>query len=461
MQLNQEFIKKTVPGISFLYAKLPKLFSFAIDSRTLKEGEIFVALKGKQVDGHDFIEEALQKGAGGLFIAQEKKALLDKLDQNLLKTKLIMLSSDPYNALIDLAREWRKQFDYPVIGITGSVGKTSTKEIIHTILEEYKMPHVRSSGNQNTLLGVSLNILRMTSEHKAAILEVGINKRGEMAKIAELVKPTAAVITNVGHCHMEGLGSIIDIASEKRQIFKFFKEDSIGIVNGDNPLLANVAYTHPVIKFGSKTTNQVQARKINLEGNVTKFVLKLYGQKYQITLKKNHSGIVFNTLAATAVAYFLKVPVSTIVQAIEKQVVITGRFVERPLKTGNGFLIDDCYNANPESVKAALLAFEHINTKAQKIAVLGDMLELGVNSPFWHRQIGRFLRKAPSLRKVVLVGSLVQWTKKTIPVGVAVVHVQSWQEAQTYLHQELEKESAVLVKGSLGMKLKNLVNELT
>jgi UDP-N-acetylmuramoyl-tripeptide--D-alanyl-D-alanine ligase len=461
MRLNQEFIQKTIPGISFLYSTFPKNFLFSIDSRTIKEDEIFVALQGSQVDGHEFLKEALEKGASGLFIATEKKATLKNLDQSILKNKCVMVADDPYQSIIGLARAWRANFEYPVIGITGSVGKTSTKEILHTILDEYKMPHVRSQGNQNTLLGASLNILRMTSDHQVAIFEMGINKRGEMAQLADLVRPTTAVITAIGHCHMEGLGSIVDIAAEKRQIFKFFKEDSIGIINGDNPLLANVAYKHPVIKFGSKTTNQVQARKINIEGTITQFVLKLYGQKYNVTLKKNHSGVVFNTLAATAVAYLLNVPIKTILAAIEKPLTINGRFIEKPLKNGKGILIDDCYNANPESVKAALLAFEHISTKAQKIAVIGDMLELGVNSPFWHRQIGRFLRKAPSLRKVVLVGSLVQWTKKTIPVGVTVEHVPTWQEAKEYLQKELVNESAVLVKGSLGMKLKNLVNELT
>ena len=140
---------------------------------------------------------------------------------------------------------------------------------------------------------------------------------------------------------------------------------------------------------------------------------------------------------------------------------LSGRFVERPMKSGKGMIIDDCYNANPESMKAALLAFERIDTTSKKIVVIGDMLELGVNSPFWHRQIGRFLRKAPSLRNVILVGSLVEWTKKTIPVNVKVEHVANWKEAQVVLEKKMDKDSMVLIKGSLGMKLKNLVNELS
>ena len=143
-------------------------------------------------------------------------------------------------------------------------------------------------------------------------------------------------------------------------------------------------------------------------------------------------------------------------------VVIAGRFEQRKLSHVQGFMINDCYNANPESMKAALLAFQRIETKAKKIAVLGDMLELGVNSPFWHRQIGRFLRKVPSLKQVILVGNLVQWTKKTIPAGVPVTIVDSWQEAVKHLREQLaHEESAILVKGSRAMGLNNLVDTFT
>ncbi|MGE4168684.1 MAG: UDP-N-acetylmuramoyl-tripeptide--D-alanyl-D-alanine ligase [Candidatus Babeliales bacterium] len=461
MRLHKDFIQKTISDISFLYENFPQAISFSIDSRSLQSGELFVAIKGNLVDGHDFIEEALQKNAAGILMAHDQKDRLKKIDQALVKNKCIMLVADPRQAVIDMARTWRKQFAYPVIGVTGSVGKTTTKEMIGVLLQEHGMRALISQGNQNTLLGASLNILRMTSDHDIAVFELGIGRRGQMAQLAELVQPTAGVITFIGHSHMEGLGSINDIAIEKRDLFKFFKEDSIGIINGDQPLLAQVAYKHPVIKFGTKTTNQVQARKVNNDSAGVSFILKLYGNKYAIRLEKNHSGAVFNALATAAVGYYLQIPAETIIKAIEKPLVVQGRFVQHPLKFGVGKLIDDSYNANPESMKAALLAFEQIKTKAQKIAVIGDMLELGANSPFWHRQIGRFLRKTPSVRTIILVGSLVEWTKKTLPLGTRVEHVPTWKEAQEKLQEELKKESMVLVKGSLGMQLKNLVDALT
>lgn len=461
MQLTKEFITKAIPDVSFLYETFPKDPSFSIDTRTIKKDGIFIALEGKQTDGHNFIKEAIEKGAGGLIIAQSKKDSLRALNAEQLKKKLVILVPDTFKALIDLATAWRAQFDYQVVGVTGSVGKTSTKEMIANILDLHGIAYLASEGNQNTRYGLALNLLRMRPEHKVAVFELGISRRGEMAKLTTMAQPTIAVVTNVGHCHMEGLGSIIDIAAEKREIFNHFKEDSIGIINGDQSLLAKVAYTHPVIKFGAKTTNQIQARKIYSLDKKTKFILKLYGQKFTVTVQKNHIGAVFNALAAAAVAHLIKIPAKTIVAGLEKPLVVAGRFEERALKVGNGTVINDCYNANPESMKAALTAFDNIETPAQKIAVLGDMLELGVNSPFWHRQLGRFLRKVPSLRRIILVGTQVKWTQKTVPVGIEVELVPSWKEASEKLKEKLTAESMVLVKGSFGTQLTNLVEELT
>jgi UDP-N-acetylmuramoyl-tripeptide--D-alanyl-D-alanine ligase len=282
-----------------------------------------------------------------------------------------------------------------------------------------------------------------------------------MAELAKILRPTTSLITVIGHCHMEGLGSLADIALEKRDVFKYFTEKSIGIINGDQPILAQVSYTHPVIKFGSKTTNQIQARKIRPSSTHVYFVMKIYRQKYQVALSKPHTGIVFNALACTAIAQLLGVPNDIIVKGIQVPLEISGRFETRQLKKFKGVMINDCYNANPESMKTALLAFQNIETSAQKIAVLGDMLELGVNSPFWHRQLGRFLRKVSSLKKVILVGDMVKWTKKTVPVGLTVEMVPDWATAVTALETKLDQESVVLVKGSQGMGLRNLVDSFT
>ncbi|HVX00050.1 MAG TPA: UDP-N-acetylmuramoyl-tripeptide--D-alanyl-D-alanine ligase, partial [Candidatus Babeliaceae bacterium] len=316
-------------------------------------------------------------------------------------------------------------------------------------------------GNHNTALGISLTLLNLNSTYDILIVEMGISKRGEMAYLANLVRPTHALITKIGHSHMEGLGSLDDIAGEKRDIFKYFNEDSIGVINGDITLLSAIAYKHPIVKFGCKTVNQVQARKIQHKGNNTTFTLKLYRDRYNVTLSTNHLGRVENSLAASAIAYILGINNKFIVDGIQSFTFIESRFELKSIKKGKGIVIDDCYNASPESMKAALIAFEKIEAQGPKIAVLGDMLELGVNTPFWHRQLGRLLRKAPSLQRVILVGNHVQWAQKTVPLSISLDFVKNWQEATKNLEQTLEQDSVVLVKGSHGMDLSNLVKQLT
>lgn len=461
MRFDNQFFKAVIPDVQFLGSQMPDISGFNVDSRTIKKGEVFVAIKGVKLDGHDFIAQALAQGASGIMIDKSRQSVLANLDQKTVEATWIVLVSGVAESLIKLATVWRSQFNYPIIGITGSIGKTSTKEIISNILKLNGNNFIASYGNQNTALGISLNILRMRSEHTMAVFEMGVSRRGEMARMAEIVRPTMAIITTIGHSHMEGLGSLQDIATEKRDIFKFFKEDNIGIVNGDLPMLAAISYKHPIVKFGSKTINHVQARKIQTDTVNSQFVLKLYKERYAITLNTNHSGRIYNVLAASTAAYLLGIPHAMIVQGIQLPLEISGRFQESQIPANKGTMINDCYNASPESMKAALLAFEKVATKGQKIAVLGDMLELGVNSPFWHRQLGRILRKVPSLHHVILVGDLVKWTKVTMPVTLSYEHVPTWQAAVTCVEKRLDSETVILVKGSLGMGLSHLVTEFT
>jgi len=458
MRLDKDFLWSVLPDAVVAHGQFPEDFLFCVDTRSLQKGDIFIALKGKQTDGHLFVKDALQKHAGGIFIEKSKQDLLKDLDQDLLKKKLVVLVDNALSALTLLATAWRQRFDYPVVGITGSVGKTSTKEVLARIVAESGKNYLVSRGNQNSVIGLSLNVLRMRPTHEGAIFELGINKRGEMETLVDIAKPTIGLITGVGHTHMAGLGAVADIAAEKRIIFKYFKEENIGVINGDQPMLSSIGYAHPVIRFGCKTTNQIQARKVRINESSIDFVLKIYHKKYSIRMQGTHIGVVFNAIAAACVARLLGIHDDVILKGIQQQIVVPGRFECKKLTTGKGSLIDDCYNASPESVKAALLAFEKIETQAKKILVFGDMLELGVDSAFWHRQIGRFLRKAPSVHTVILVGSLVKWVSKTLPVGIKVELVATWQEAVELLKKLVAQESLLLVKGSTAGYTNGLVH---
>lgn len=461
MRFDEHFLRGALADAVLIDNHFPQETSFAVDTRTLQEGDIFIAIEGAVTDGHCFIEDALKKGAAGMMIALHKQAVLKNIDARLLKNKLIIAVPDTLQSLIRLAMAWRDQYTYPVIGITGSVGKTSTKEMLVNICKAAGLDYLASRGNQNTKIGISLNILRMRKHHKVAIFEMGISKRDEMAELARIARPTSAVITSIAHSHMEGLGSLADIVAEKRTIFKYFNEESIGIVNGDIGILADVAYAHPVIKFGLKTTNQVQARKIVTHDGAISCIFSIYKERYPVTLPYAHIGMITNALAASAVAHLIGIPSTYILKGIQEPLYIPGRFEKRPLSNKNGFIINDAYNANPESMKASLLAFESVKNVGRKIAVIGDMLELGANAPFWHRQIGRFMRKVKSVDHVILVGSLVQWTQKTLPVGIACDIVPDWQAAIEILKPQLDKDVLILVKASNGMKLSNLVDAVT
>lgn len=461
MHFDEKFLQQVSGQAVVAQGKFPDDVRFSIDTRTLQKGDIFIALQGASVDGHEFLSNALAKGAAGIVIAKSKQNRVAELDKGLLAQLLVIVVEEPLQFLLQAAAAWRTQFSYPVVAITGSVGKTSTKQLLSSMLKAAQIEYLASYENQNTLLGVALTILKMRAWQQVAVFEVGISKRGEMAEIAQLLRPTIAIITSVGHSHMEGLGSLVDIASEKRDIFKFFTESNIGIIHGDQPLLAHVSYPHPVIKFGKKTVNQVQARKILIEKQPASFTLKIYKDKYHVMVHHAHEALIFNALAAAAAAHLLSVAHEKIIFAIENFATINGRFEFKKLKENNGLVINDCYNANPESMKASLLAFHRIDTKAQKIAVLGDMLELGLTSPFWHRQLGRFLRKISSVRHVILVGTMIHWTRKMIPVGISVECVPTWKEALTQLNNKLDNDSLVLVKGSHGMQLKYLVEAVS
>jgi|SaaInlStandDraft_3_1057020.scaffolds.fasta_scaffold05777_2 UDP-N-acetylmuramoyl-tripeptide--D-alanyl-D-alanine ligase len=439
-----------------------------IDSRDVQKGHAFLALNGAKNNGHDFLKDVLEKGVDIIFIDESERGCLLKINENREHDFIAIIVQDTYEALISLAKTWRSYFNYPVIGITGSIGKTTTKEMLRSILKEANIPACISYKNQNTIIGLSINMLRMRDEHKVAVFELGVNEKGEMAQLSETLKPTMALITFIAHSHTKGLGEIEEVAREKRMIFKNLKQDDIGFICGDQQFMLDACYNHPVVKFGQRIKNHIQARKVQAAKDedgleVTSFILKMYGQQERVVLKTNHSGAVNNVLGACSLAYFLQVPFKCIVNGVQKFNGFENRFEKRTLKRNKGILISDCYNASPESMRAALLSVHDMQVAGKKIAVLGDMLELGEKETFWHRQIGRLLGKIQSLDSVILVGERAQAIAKTAPINMQLTCVKSWDEAEEQVSKilfETQEHSLVLVKGSLAMQLDKMVTEL-
>ncbi len=458
-ELNQAWLSEAIPGSALVQGIFSLPITCSIDTRNIKQGDFFIALPGSKVDGHEFVADALGKGASGIMLAHDKKELLQTLKSLIKKETIIILVPSPLDALLRLAHAWRNCFNIPIIAITGSVGKTSTKELLAAIMARHGKKYYASQKNQNTAIGVAMNILAMDQSLEGAFFEVGISRRSEMGSITQMLRPTNALITTVGHSHMSGLGGVKDIAAEKRKVFSCFGEHEIGFVHGDIPAIGRVAYHHPIIKFGMKSNNQIQARKIVVGATSINFVLKIYGEKFKVELPTPHTGMIMQALAAAAVATHLGVPPAIILTSLSQLPVVPGRFERRPLTIGSGWMYNDCYNANPESMKAALLAFTKLPTTGKKIAILGDMLDLGETSNFWHRQIGRFLRKT-TIEHLILVGSQVQWLAKTRPPHITCDIVPSWQDVLPVMQPWLDKELLVLIKGSRGMSLDKLVEVL-
>lgn len=483
MKLSKSFLTKALPDATYYYDHVAysavddELWNkidqgsdvnVALDSRAIEAGDLFIALKGAKVDGHDFLTEVLAQGACGALIATDRvTSHLLKIDKALVANKFFIVVENTEAALITMARVRRDELTIPVVGVTGSVGKTTTKEMLRAILHEAGIPAFVSFKNYNTVLGVSYNLLRVPEKAQVAVIEMGINGIGEMQQLVDVVQPSLAVITNVGHAHVGFLGGNLQgVAHEKRVIFSRFKADGVGIVHGDQELLAEVHYNHPVAKFGLKTKNQVQARKVRVELNEhnqphTHFILKWYGEKALVTLKNNHPGGVSNALAAATVAYFLKVPFTAVVRALSNYSSFENRFEPKKLKHNKGHLLSDCYNANPENMKAALVAFSQLRASGPKILVLGEMFELGDRQDYWHRQVSRELAKITDLGVLITVGKRAQLYTKMLPRSIKVHTADDWQQALDAFNQHVDaQEALVLVKGGRSLRLENMIKEV-
>ena len=459
MQIDVHFLLQVLPT-AIIQGNFVTHLHFSIDTRNLQQGDTFIALKGQRVDGHDFIAEAFLRGACGI-IADKKyqKLFINKYEQEL-KQGCIIFVDDTLQALIQLAYAWRSKFAFPIVAITGTVGKTTTKEMMKNVLQETKKRFLVSSGNQNTIIGVSLNILKMRQDHEVGIFELGISEIGAMKKMVELLRPTYAAITCIGHGHLEGLGTLAQVSHEKREIFAMFNQTNVGVINGDQKELSEISYPFPVVRFGKKTKNQIQARKIMIQDNSIHFFAKIYQKKYKVVLPSCNQAYVMNALAALCIGKLLNIDDELLIAGISKPVRVAGRFELLPHVSGS-VLIHDGYNANPESVKASIDAFERYQTTLKKVLVLGDMMELGEQSVFWHRQLGRMASKISNLESVVLIGSQVALAKKTLPIGISCTVFSNIEDAFDHVKSMLlQKDKVILCKASNSLRFTELIHKL-
>lgn len=349
-----------------------------MDSRLVQKDYIFLASVGERVDGHDFFDEVYEKGA--LAVICEKVPLHPKGPYILVDSSL--------QALKDIAAWYRTQLDIKVVGITGSVGKTSTKEFISSVLvQKYKV--LKTEGNYNNEIGLPLTIFNITAEHEVAVLEMGISDFGEMHRLSKIAQPDICVLTNIGQCHLENLGSRQGILKAKSEIFDFMKEDGWVCINGDDDMLATLQEIKgkKPIRFGLQSGNDLTATNLVNKGLFGSSCSIHMGEStFSVEVPLPGSHMILNALAATAVGSLLEVAPAQIAEGIKAVKPVGGR--SNIIRHERYTIIDDCYNANPVSMKAALDLLRMADTR--KVALLGDMGELGTNEAELHRDVGEY-----------------------------------------------------------------------
>jgi len=422
-----------------------------IDSRIVKKGELFIAVKGEIFDGHDFIDAVLSKGIRVLVVHQSIKVKNSKIS--------VIRVQDTTRALGDIARFHRQRFKIPVIALTGSAGKTTTKEMITAVLSrKYKV--LKNEGTQNNHIGVPLTLLKLKPMHQMAVLECGTNQPGDIAWLADVARPDLGVFTNIGESHLEKLKTISGVLKEKWTLTRFLGSSNTVIINADDASLSKKIRKKNifnVMTYGLKSKASWRASDIHIHsGRYLNF--KVGGK----TVELNSCGInnVYNALAAISCGKFFRVPLGDIIRALKSFEFPQGR--GQIVRLGRGWLINDTYNANPVSMRSALQTLKVIETHSQRIFVAADMLELGSRSRALHQAMGVTIGAA-GIDVLITVGrlaALMAAAAKSRNKKMQVFACRDVESAQKCLAKVFHNGDAVLIKGSRRMRMEQVAEFL-
>jgi UDP-N-acetylmuramoyl-tripeptide--D-alanyl-D-alanine ligase len=422
----------------------------ATDTRALAPGDLFVALKGERFDGHHFIEQARQAGAAGALVSEAQPSNLPQV-----------IVKDTLAGLQDYAVSWRGDFHIPVIGVTGSNGKTTVKQMLSSICAR-RGPVLATVGNLNNHIGVPLTLLSLREEHKTAIIEMGANHPGEIARLAELARPEIGVVNNAGDAHLEGFGSREGVANAKGELFAALGGHGIAVINADDdyaPLWRELAGDADILTFGLAADANVRAANPQPEPpeapTATDFVLETPVGKQNVTLPLPGAHNVRNALAAAACAVALGMDIRDIAAGLIAVRPAPGRLSWRRAHNG-ARLLDDTYNANPTSLRAGLELLAGV--QGRRWLVLGDMGELGRGSEQLHFAAGEDAR-ALGIERLYTVGALAR--SAAAGFGAGAVHFDDVAALVAEVHERLTPEVAVLVKGSRSSRMERVVAGLT
>lgn len=423
--------------------------AFGIDTRTLQRGDLYIAIKGENFDGNDFVAQAEEAGAAAVLLQRQVDTRLP-----------VVQVADTRLALGELAKVWRRKAAIPVVGITGSNGKTTVKEMTAAILG-VNAEVLYTKGNLNNEIGVPLTLLRLQDAHRYAVIEMGANHPGEIRYTASIAQPDVAIINNVGAAHIEGFGDIDGVAAAKGELARSLSAGGVAVLNADDPYFGywqTLTAGRRILTFGFSDNADISASAIRMSVSanrfVTEFTLHYAGQCYPLQLQLAGRHNVSNALAASAACLALGIEPQQIRTGLAKVPPVTGRL--QPLLTRQGnMLIDDTYNANPSSLLAALQVLRQC--PGEPWLVLGAFGELGPESPKIHAQMGETI-KAAGVKRLFATGADSEHTVRTFGAGARFFAAQ--QDLIAALQAQLTGNEAILVKGSRAQKMEGVAKAL-
>ena len=438
---------------SFGYPSDALVEEISTDTRCITQNSVFVALKGDNFDGHDFAAKAMESGALAVITERPVEG-----------AKCIVVDSTA-KALLDLAHYYRMKFDIPLVGITGSVGKTTTKDMIACVLAR-KFKTLKTAGNHNNEVGMPKTLLELDSSYQAAVIEMGMNHAGEMSRLSCCSAPNVCVITNIGVSHIENLGSQENILRAKLEILDGASPDAPLILCRDDKFLSSVDMhgSRKIIYYSAKKKDcDIYAANVTAEDNCVKFTINYQGGKYPATVNLLGLHNVKNALAAFAVGVTLGIDPEECAAGIAD---FRPEGLRQNIRRQNGVtLIVDCYNAAPDSMKAALSVLSDVNVPegGRRFCVLADMLELGKNARTYHKNVGEYVAASKADQLLCFGENSVFYIEGAVKKGFDESHCRhfgSREELAAYLASQLAENDAVLFKGSRGMKLEEVVDSL-
>lgn len=427
-----------------------KVSRVVIDSRQVKKGALFFAIKGLRLDGHAFIKKAAQAQAAAIVVSN---------DGPYPSGVWVIRVKDTTLALGDLARYYRGKFRIPVVAITGSAGKTTTKEMIAGVLRR-RFKVLKNNKTENNQYGVPMTLLRLRPHHDVVVVELGTNHFGEMKYLARISQPTIAVMTNIGASHLEFLKTPAGVFKEKFDIVRYTHPSGYIVINGDDPYLRNIKSKDiPQQKIVYGVKGGADVRGSVGAGSFPKAIFFVGKQKFILNAVATHN--IYNALAAIAVGRVLKINSAEIAEGLARWRPVVGRqcFIKTPSLT----IMDDTYNANPVSFKSALVTFAGLKTQGRKILVCGDMKELGRNAVTWHEDVGS-VAAVSGVDVIVSVGENARHIAETAQrknPKISVRYCQKIDDINSFLKYLIRRGDMVLVKGSRSMNMDQVVRFLT